>query len=153
MMGGRILKHTNSMGYPCIGLWHLGKQKTVGIHVLLGRLFIANPLNKPQVEHRDLNKGNYALSNLRWSTRGLNGHNTLSRPGSSSQYKGVMKYGNKWIASATVNRKKHYLATCDTERDAALIFNIFATATYGEGEARLNIVPEPTEVGTEVGFT
>lgn len=41
----------------------------IGLHRLLAITFIPNPLNKPQVNHKDGNKLNNALSNLEWATR------------------------------------------------------------------------------------
>jgi hypothetical protein len=52
--------------YPHVTLMISGKQKTARIHRLLAEAFLPNPKNFPQVNHKDGNKRNFALSNLEW---------------------------------------------------------------------------------------
>ena len=42
------------------------------LHKILAALFIPNPLNLPEINHKDENKSNYKLSNLEWCTRQYN---------------------------------------------------------------------------------
>ena len=56
------------LGYPVVSLWKDDKQYLRTIHILLGRTFIPNPDNKPQINHIDGNKENYNLENLEWVT-------------------------------------------------------------------------------------
>lgn len=44
------------------------KLKHFFLHILIARTFIPNPLNKPQVNHKDGNKWNNNYSNLEWAT-------------------------------------------------------------------------------------
>jgi hypothetical protein len=53
-------------GYPIISLWKEGKGRNEYIHRLVALAFIENPLNHPQVNHKDGNKTNNLLSNLEW---------------------------------------------------------------------------------------
>ena len=64
------IKHSN--GYYVISLSYLGVKKIKAIHRLVAEAFIENPLNKPQVNHKDGNKGNNNADNLEWVTQSEN---------------------------------------------------------------------------------
>lgn len=55
-------------GYLTIDLWRDNKSKKYTIHRLLAEAFIPNPDNKPTVDHKDGNRLNNSLDNLRWAT-------------------------------------------------------------------------------------
>jgi len=48
------------------------KQETIYIHRLVAQAFIPNPLNKPQVNHKDGNTRNNHATNLEWCTNAEN---------------------------------------------------------------------------------
>lgn len=54
--------------YKSISYSENGKQKHITIHRLLGKAFIPNPENKPQINHKDGNPRNNILDNLEWVT-------------------------------------------------------------------------------------
>lgn len=61
----KILKPAkHSKGYFQVQLWKDGKMKTFFVHRLVAQAFIENPLNLPQVNHRDENPQNNHKSNL-----------------------------------------------------------------------------------------
>ena len=68
-------------GYPAVTLTSKNnrlKKKVIRIHILLARMFIPNPENKPVVDHiipGKENRGNYDLCNLRWVTYSENNFN------------------------------------------------------------------------------
>lgn len=65
----RLLKlKTNKAGYKCVHLRCMEYQCWPNIHRLVAEAFIANPENKPTVNHIDANKENNNVDNLEWST-------------------------------------------------------------------------------------
>jgi hypothetical protein len=59
-------------GYKVVSFYKNGRQKTHKMHRVVAQAFLANPLNLPEVNHKDTNKKNNFLSNLEWSTGGDN---------------------------------------------------------------------------------
>lgn len=69
----KILKPVkNKYGYLCVGLHKQEKLKTFNIHRLVAKVFIENPNNLPQVNHKDEDKTNNAVENLEFCTREYN---------------------------------------------------------------------------------
>ena len=64
----RILKASirNNDGRYVINLRKDGKTKMYRIHRLVAEAFIPNPLNLPQINHKDENPGNNIVDNLEW---------------------------------------------------------------------------------------
>lgn len=67
---GRIKKPfvNKSNGYMTVDLWKNNKSNKITVHRLLAEAFIPNPDDKPTVDHKDGNRLNNDLSNLRWAT-------------------------------------------------------------------------------------
>lgn len=55
-------------GYKCIDLWENNKSTKYTIHRLVAEAFIPNPENKQTVDHKDGNRLNNSLNNLRWAS-------------------------------------------------------------------------------------
>ena len=69
----RILKPTNTTkGYVQVHLSKNGNVVNAPIHRLVAKAFIANPFNKPQVNHIDGDKHNNRVENLEWRTNSEN---------------------------------------------------------------------------------
>jgi hypothetical protein len=67
---GRILKQVeDNNGYLRISLTNDNRErKTYKVHRLVGKAFIPNPYNKPEINHIDCNKKNNKVENLEWVT-------------------------------------------------------------------------------------
>lgn len=52
--------------YLCVNIWKNGKRKAMRVHRLVAMAFLPNPLELPEVNHRDENKANNCVSNLEW---------------------------------------------------------------------------------------
>ena len=62
----------NGLGYLQVKLSKDGKTKTYKVHRLVAEAFISNPLNLPQINHKDENRANNALLNLEWCDAAYN---------------------------------------------------------------------------------
>ena len=60
-----VNKHNN---YLYVDLWKNNKSYKKPIHRLIAENFIENPLNKPTVDHKDGDRQNNSIDNLRWAT-------------------------------------------------------------------------------------
>lgn len=68
-----LSNNINEDGYHKITLRSdLNKRKTFSIHRLVAILYLENPLNKPEVNHKDGNKNNNYFENLEWCTHSEN---------------------------------------------------------------------------------
>ena|ERR1700689_1525336 len=66
---GKIRKlRAKREGYLYVNLCVHGKIQTRYVHRLVATTFIPNPENKPEVNHKDGNKQNNAVTNLEWAT-------------------------------------------------------------------------------------
>ena len=72
---GKIL-HGNltDEGYRNINLTKDKKNKVLKLHRIIAQTFIPNPENKPEVNHKNLNKDDNQVKNLEWATRKENCH-------------------------------------------------------------------------------
>lgn len=69
----RLLKGwVEKTGYRVVSLWKDNKPNRCTVHTLLAKAFIPNPGQLPEVNHKDGDKQNNALSNLEWVTGAQN---------------------------------------------------------------------------------
>lgn len=75
LLTNKILKQSkNSSGYFVVGCSTKSRSGNKLVHRLVAESFIPNPLNLPQVNHKDENKENNSVSNLEWCTPNYNRH-------------------------------------------------------------------------------
>ena len=87
---------------------------------------------KDQLDHIDGDNTNNRIENLREATRSQNNWNTKSRSGSSSRFKGVHRFRNRWRARCCINGKYTSLGCFETEEEAAKAYASFVKPLHGE---------------------
>jgi len=85
-------------GYLRIFLRNDDKKQTYRIHRLVALHYIDNPEDKPTVDHKDRDKLNNNVSNLRWATIGEQQRNK----------KAFSNTGYKYISKNTINGNEYY---------------------------------------------
>ena len=122
---GLILKpYKNSCGYLQVGLSKNKVVKKIKVHRLIGIHFLPNWNNKECIDHRNRDKLDNRIINLRWATRSENIANKTKKQNTTSKYIGVSFYKNrnKWVAQIDCKnlnggRQKH-LGIFNTEDEA-----------------------------------
>jgi len=67
---GKILKQFKyQTGYLGVNLCKVGQQRPSLVHRVVGLAFIANPENKPTINHKNAIKTDNSLRNLEWCTQ------------------------------------------------------------------------------------
>lgn len=118
--------HIDSVGYPSGGALTAKGRRPVRMHKFL--------CDAKEVDHRTGFKWVNTSWNLRPATDTQNNANRKKKPGTRSQYKGVVwnESGHSWASKIQVNRKQIHLGNYDCERDAAIAYNCAALLHFGE---------------------
>jgi hypothetical protein len=157
----RILKPGIHNGYYYVILSIDGKHFNKTIHKLVGETFIPNPLNKTCIDHKNNDKLDNNVSNLRYCTQQENCMNTKLSSKNTSNYKGVHfdKQRNKWMAQIMINGKRKHLGCFDNIEDAVNARVKKAEELFGEyknsceKEININInIPEKTKVNLNINI-
>ena len=70
--GKQLLPRLNHDGYLQVQISKCNKCKTVKVHRLVADAFMPNPLSLPEINHKDENKTNNAVTNLEWCSHKYN---------------------------------------------------------------------------------
>ena len=159
---GRILKPLiNSNGYYKINLCKDGKTFTKAIHKLVANAFLPNPLNKKCVDHKNNDKLDNNVENLRFASTRENNMNKKLSIKNTSGFKGVHfdKKSKKWKAGICINGTKQHLGYFEKLEDAVKTRVKKAKQIFGEYinkcEKELNInlnIPENTKVNLNINI-
>jgi len=106
---GRELKPSISGGYYQVVLCKNKKRKHLLVHRLLALTFLPNFYGKPQVDHKNRNKLDNRLFNLRWTTSSENQQNTGIRKTNTSGHQNIYydKSQKRWRFQKTINNKMY----------------------------------------------
>jgi hypothetical protein len=118
---GRILKAAdNKDGYLRINLCEDATRKTFTVHRLVACAFINNPNDKECVDHKNNDKTNNHISNLRFATNKENQQNSKLSIKNTSKVKGVHfhKRVKKWCAQINIDGIRIYIGYYDNIEDA-----------------------------------
>jgi hypothetical protein len=133
----KVLKRTiNAHGYPVVNLNKNDKRKTCKVHRLVCIAFYLNPENKKCVDHKNSDKMNNNVQNLRFATNSENCMNRTKHSNNTSGTVGVnwQKSHKKWRAQIKIDGiSKHlgYFTTIEAAERARikavnLLFKEFA---------------------------
>lgn len=120
--------------YPKVTLVNNGVRKSVRIHRIMASVFLL-PVGDYQVDHKDGNRHNNKLENLRICNNQLNNANKLKyNKKLSSIYKGVSydKFNKKFRANINIDGKSINLGRFKNEVEAAKIYDKFALIFFGD---------------------
>lgn len=101
LITNRILKPRNSGDYDRVLLFKNKHTKECFIHKLVAEVFIPNPDNLPQVNHKDENKTNNCVDNLEWCTPSYNVNYGTCQERKSKKLKG------KPLSESTKEKMRH----------------------------------------------
>lgn len=121
-------------GYIARSVWTDGRNQTEYMH----RRILGVPKGV-DAEHKDRNRANNQMSNLRPSTRSQNMANVrkIKKLSARSKYKGVSyldrpNLKKKWLSYIRLDYKMYYNGYYETEEEAAHVYNQFAEQIFGE---------------------
>ena len=136
----QILKPSiTSNGYKSVALYSRVK-KVFAVHRLVAFAFIDNyEKDRKNVDHKNHNKLDNNVNNLRWATTTENGQNRKKQKNTKSIYKGVIwrKDRKVWVAKIMYNKHRIYLGSYKTQEEAGRAYNEKAIELFGEF-AKLN---------------
>jgi len=118
---GKILKGSvNSQGYLRVNLYEDAIRKLYYVHRLVACAFIQNSNDKQCVDHKDNNRTNNNISNLRFATSKENNQNRKLSSKNTSNIKGVHfdKRRKKWRARIMIDGIRIHIGYYDNLDDA-----------------------------------
>lgn len=106
---------------PCV------EQKHHLVHILVAKAYVPNPLNLPEVNHKDNNPANPNDWNLEWtSTQGNKGHSMSSgKSRNKTGFYGVSKKKYNFEVRACVDGNRKYVGSHPTPEGAAKLYDAF----------------------------
>ena len=132
---GIILKARNDKdGYLRVNLYEDAIRKTHQVHRLVANAFIDNPDDKLCVDHKDNDKTNNHISNLRFATSKENSQNRKLSSRNTSKVKGISfnKKAKKWHAQIMIDGISIHIGLFANLEDAKIARVNRANEAFGE---------------------
>lgn len=129
---GKILSQYNhNKGYKVVDLSLKNKKIAIRVHRLVAKVFISNPENKPQINHKDGNKTNNYVDNLEWVTAKENSQHAI-KMGLSSRFRGpVIAFDPK-----TMKKIARYNCAIDAAKSTGVDASFIASVCNGYPKRR-----------------
>jgi NUMOD4 motif/HNH endonuclease len=124
-VNNKILKpNTDSGGYSQVGLYKNGIRYTVLLHKIVATSFITNDQGFKEIDHKNRNKLDNSVQNLRWCSRSDNMINTEHR---NSEMFGIRyrKERNTWRVIIPIDGKLRCIGSRKTREEAIQLRNTF----------------------------
>lgn len=126
---GKTISHIKSnSGYMVVNLKNNGKSKQFLVHRLIALHFIDNPMNLPEINHKDGNKCNNDFSNLEWCSKSENIAHSYKLGLSKSNFKqtemGEKNPNNKLAEDDVKLIRDEYSKGWKSQRQLAKEFNV-----------------------------
>ena len=111
-------------GYANYSLWaDNGKRKTMRGHRLVAAIFLPNPNNLPQINHKDGNPGNNRIENLEWITnRNNHWHSRKLRKPNTMLPPHVVHYICRLLAAGYPEKEIARIANVNQRRVAEILY-------------------------------
>lgn len=123
---GIIAGSINEDGYVSIGI----DNKRYLAH-RLAWLYIYGKWPDYDIDHRDKDKSNNSINNLRLAIEGINNYNRDAQINNILGVKGVKQHGNKYIARRTIRGNTIYLGIFNTIEEATKAYDEAAQKHLG----------------------
>jgi HNH endonuclease len=85
-----------------------------------------------RLDHKNRNKSDNRITNLREATRSQNGENARAKRTNRTGLKGVSRHAQRWQAKIGHNGKRAHLGTYDTARQAHTVYCYAAKLLHGK---------------------
>jgi len=117
-------------GYFAVGLINHSIKHQRKIHRLVATMFIDNPMNYPQVNHKDGNKTNNNIDNLEWCNNSMNIQHAYDN-GLKKARNSENNLSAKLTNEQVINIRKWYSEGIYTKRQLSDIMNVTFTSISG----------------------
>lgn len=122
---GTTVKHQeNNCGYMRVQMCGGESKPRFFVHRIVAELYIPNPLNLPQVNHKDGNKKNNHVSNLEWVTASQNHKHAFSELGKQPTRVCGDKSGAQKITLAQIEEARELVESGQLIKNVAKIYGI-----------------------------